>query len=117
MRDEMKKLIVIVWAIIFILGFVGCGNQTISRTRTIKTDLKTYYEMNNGTWECEGHAYKYRLEITGYMHNAAAESTFVYLSNIENISFEQAYKAAGLSSNMEDYFSVEDAILVEWITV
>jgi len=49
------------------------------------------------------------------MPNAAVDSTFVYLSNLESISFEQAWKAAGLSSNTADYFAVEDAILVDWV--
>ena len=47
------------------------------------------------------------------MPNAAVDSYFVYLSNIEEITFDQAYKAAGVSSNSEDYFSPEKAILVE----
>lgn len=70
--------------------------------------------MSDGTWECDGHTYKYRLEISGRMPNAAVDSTFVYLSNVDTITFEQAWKAAGLSSNSEDYFAVEDAVLVEW---
>ncbi len=76
-------------------------------------NIKTYYEMNDGTWMCDGIIYKYRLEIKGRMPNAAVDSTFVYLSNIEEISFEQAYKAAGVSSSTEDYFSPEEAVLVE----
>lgn len=75
--------------------------------------MKTYYEMNGGTWMCDNVVYKYRLEIKGRMPNAAADSTFVYLSNIEEISFEQAYKAAGVSRNSEEYFSPEEAVLVE----
>lgn len=47
------------------------------------------------------------------MHNASMDSTFVYLSNLEEISFEQAWKAAGFSSSMDDYFSIEDAVLVD----
>lgn len=112
----MKKLIVLVLAIACVFGLFGCGNQLPERTKTIKTDLKTYYEMSDGTWECDGHVYKYRLEIKGTMPNAQASSTFVYLSNIKNISFEQAYKAAGVSSNTEDYFSVVEAVLVDSIT-
>lgn len=46
------------------------------------------------------------------MNNAAKDSTFIYLSNIEDISFDQAWKAAGLSSNMDDYFDEKDAVLV-----
>ena len=38
---------------------------------------------------------------------------YEYLSNIEEIPFDQAYKSAGISSNSDDYFSPEEAILVE----
>ncbi len=76
-------------------------------------NLRTYREMPDGTWMCDGYTYQYRLEISGRMPNAAVDSTFVYLSNLEEISFEQAYLAAGLSSNLEDYFSPEEAVLVE----
>ena len=72
-----------------------------------------YYEMSDGTWQTDGHSYKYRLEITGRMNNAVKDSTFVYLSNIEEISFEQAWKSAGLSSNSDNYFDPEEAVLVE----
>ena len=50
------------------------------------------------------------------MQDASVDSTFVYLSNLEIITFEEAWKAAGFSSNTDDYFSTEDAVLVEWIT-
>ena len=72
-----------------------------------------YYRNDDGTWEYEGHIYQYRLEIGGRMPNAAVDTTFVYLSNLETITFEQAWKAAGFSSNTADYFTVEDAVLVE----
>ena len=69
--------------------------------------------MAAGTWMGDDVIYKYRLEIKGRMPNAADDSTFVYLSNIEEISFDKAYKAAGVSSSSEDYFSQEEAVLVE----
>ncbi len=75
--------------------------------------MKTYYEMTDGTWQTEDNSYKYKLEITGRMPNAAVDTTFVFLSNLESITFEQAWKAAGYSSNTNDYFAVEDAVLVE----
>lgn len=81
--------------------------------KEIEGSLRTYYQMSDGTWTCEGYEYQYRLEISGRMPNAAKDSTFVYLSNIEEISFEQAYLAAGISSNSEDYFSPEEALLVD----
>ena len=83
---------------------------------TVYGNLKTYYKNTNGTWQVDGRNYQYRLVITGRMNNAAVDSTFVYLSNLETITFDQAWKAAGLSSNKDDYFSVEDAVLVEWLS-
>lgn len=71
-----------------------------------------HYEMSDGTWKTENHTYKYRLEKTGRVHNAASDTTFVFLSNIENITFEQMWKAAGLSSNRNDYFDADVARFV-----
>ena len=82
---------------------------------TINGGLRTYYKNADGTWQWNDHTYQYRLEITGRMPNAAVDSTFVYLSNLKSISFARAWRAAGLSSSMEDYFSPEEAVLVEWI--
>ena len=82
---------------------------------TVFGRLKTYYKKANGTWQVDGRDYQYRLEINGRMHDAAMDSTFIYLSNLETITFEQAWKAAGLSSSTQDYFAVEDAVLVDWL--
>lgn len=71
-----------------------------------------YYEMSDGTWKTDDYTYKYRLEITGRMKNAEKDSTFVFLSNKKVITFEQAWKASGLSSHMDDYFKEEDAKFV-----
>ena len=95
------------------------GTSEESETTNVATkaavdgNMKTYYEMNDGTFMCDDYTYKYRLEISGRMPNAAADSTFVYLSNIEEIPFERAYMAAGVSSNTEDYFQPDEAVLVE----
>lgn len=89
------------------------GELMYSTVSAVDGNMKTYYEMNDGTWMCDNVIYKYRLEIKGRMPNAAVDSTFVYLSNLEEISFEQAYKAAGVSSDTNDYFSPEEAVLVE----
>ena len=89
------------------------GETTNATVKAVDGNMKTYYEMNDGTWMCDDVVYKNRLEISGRMPNAAKDSTFVYLSNIENISFERAYMAAGVSSNSDDYFSPTEAVLVE----
>ena len=113
---HMKKIVSFILITAFLLCLIGCGKQTPEQVKTIESDLKTYYELSDGSWECDGHIYKYRLEISGRMPNAAVDSTFVYLSNQETISFEQAYLAAGISSDLNDYFSVEDAVLVDMKT-
>ena len=78
--------------------------------------LLDYSENPDGTFEADGITYKYKLGISGRMPNASKDSFFVYLSNLENITFEQAWKAAGFSSISNDYFDVKDAVLVEWRT-
>lgn len=114
----MKKVALICAVIALILAMLaGCTqNKEPEVVDTITTEFATYYEMSDGTWQAEGHSYKYRLVISGRMPNAAADSTFVYLSNVESLPFERAYKAAGISSSKADYFDVEDAVLVDWTT-
>ena len=84
-----------------------------NQKEAIEGNMRTYYKKSDGTWECEGYTYRYCLEISGRMPGGAKDSTFTYLSNIEEITFEQAYMAAGVSSNSEDYFSPEEAVLVD----
>ncbi len=74
--------------------------------------MVTHYEMSDGTWKTDNYTYQYRLEISGRMNGAAKDSTYVFLSNTEDITFEQAWKASGLSSDMDDYFDEEEAKLV-----
>ncbi len=111
----MKKMAVCLVVAILITAFAGCAKET-SVSNTVEGNIRTYYEMSDGSWTCDGLPYKYRLEISGRMHDAAVDSTFVYLSNREEISFEQAWKASGLSSYSGDYFSQEDAVLVELLS-
>ena len=112
----MKKAAGLILTMAFLVCLISCGHQNPERMQTIQSEWKTYYKLSDGTWECDGHIYKYRLEISGTMPNAQGSSTFVYLSNVEEISFEQAFQAAGLSSNTADYFAVEEAVLVDWTT-
>ncbi|MBQ1501736.1 MAG: immunogenic protein [Firmicutes bacterium] len=108
----MKKVLATLLCILLAISVSGCSTKDPVKD-TIEGNMRTYCEMNDGTWTCDGYTYEYRLEISGRMPNAAKDSTFVYLSNIEEISFEQAYKAAGISSSSEDCFPPEKAVLVE----
>ena len=121
----MKRLAALILAIVCMLVFSGCKDsdksgkpdiKDLSIVETFNSDIATYYKMSDGSWQVNGQSYEYRLEISGRMPKAAVDSTFVYLSNIENITFEQAWKAAGFSSNTADYFSVDEAVLVEMQT-
>lgn len=108
----MKKIMLML-CILIAVSISGCSSKTPKPTNTIEGNMKTYSEMSDGTWQCDGHTYKYRLEISGRLNTAVKDSTYIYLSNIEDITFEQAWKASGLSSNMDDYFDVDEAVLVE----
>lgn len=121
----MKKMIRAALLILMILGLPGCSQKEASVVKSYEvTDSETafendelvtvvkYYEMSDGTWKTDDYTYRYRLEITGRMGGASKDTTFVFLSNIEEITFEQAWKASGLSSDMNDYFEPGDAKLV-----
>lgn len=127
---NMKKSIMTLVSILALLNFAGCTQK--EEAFIIKTYeatdanaaqecwdnnqtvvLTEYYELSDGTWKFEDIIYKYRLVISGRMGGAVKDSTFVYLSNIEEITFDQAWKAAGYSSSMDDYFAPEEAKLVE----
>ena len=108
----MKRIVLVLLSILLAVTFSGCAKKAAVK-KTIEGNMKTYCEMTDGTWMCDDHLYKYRLEVNGRMPNAAVDSSFVYLSNLEEITFDQAYKAAGISSNLDDYFSPEEAVLVE----
>ena len=95
------------------LCIVSCNNKPAEPIKTIDGNLKTYYEMSDGTWQFNGNTYKYRLEISGRMANAVKDTTYIYLSNIEEITFHKAMMASGLSSNTTDYFDIKDTVLVE----
>ena len=110
----MKKLMAMILVLSCVFGLFACGKETPKRVRTIEGNVRTYGQMNDGTWECDGYAYKYRLEIDGTLTGTVVGSTFVYLSNTENIQFEEAWMISALSSNIDDYFAVEDAVLVDW---
>lgn len=132
----MKTTVRIMLTILMVLCLVGCSQKESSvepaaELSVVKTydvtaselseeyfendklvTLVKHYEMSDGTWKTDDYSYQYRLEITGRMNNADKDSTYVILSNTKDITFEQAWKASGLSSNMDDYFEEEDAKIV-----
>lgn len=108
----MKKLTVIFLCLLLASVTLGCGKKNGIRA-AYAGNINTYCEMKDGTWSCNDRSYEYRLERRGRLPTAECDSVFVYLSNLPDISFEQAAKASGLSSDTADYFAAEDAVLVE----
>jgi hypothetical protein len=76
---------------------------------------RTYYRLRDGRWKADGKIYQYRHKLVGTLPNATQESTFVYLSNLETISFEQAWRGSGFYPNIEDCFTLEEAVLVDFV--
>ncbi len=74
--------------------------------------MKTYYEMEDGTWNCEGTVYQLRLELRGRMPNAVKDSMFVVLTNNAELTFEAVSKSM-YSSLFEDTKIMEGSVLVE----
>ena len=109
------KLLISLLLVLALLLLAGCTDEPKVK-ETFNSSFRTYTQMSDGTWQCEGYTYKHRLEISGRMPNAAADSTFASVSNLDELPFERAYMAAGLSSSSDDYFSPEDAILVDLMT-
>ena len=107
---KKRSLLAVLLCLLFVLG--GCGHTNDVKD-TVTGSMKTYYEMADGTWLCDNLPYEYRLEIKGRLNSAACDSVYVYLSNKPEITFEEAWKASGLSSNTDDYFPIEEAVLVE----
>lgn len=123
----MRKIAAILLTVMLI-SLAGCSQKEASVVKVYEmTDSETieesvenneivtivkYYEMSDGTWETDDYTYQYRVEVTGRMNNAAKDSMFVFLSNTKDITFDQAWKASGLSSNTDDYFKEEETKLV-----
>ncbi len=73
---------------------------------------KEHCRTEDGIWMAGGLEYQYRLEISGRMNNAVKDTTYIVLSNRKDITFDETWKASGLSSLTTDYFKPADAVIV-----
>lgn len=109
----MRKILV---ALVFcVLLFTGCGKSDIAKTYNQSEKdgiLMTYYEMNDGTWQCDDNIYQFRLELAGRMPNAKSGSSYVVLTDNENLTFEDVAKSL-YSSSLEDSKIMDGSIIVE----
>ena len=98
----MKKLIAMIGLLTVLLA--GCGKNDIAKVyEKSESDgiVATYYEMNDGTWQCDDRTYQFRLELTGRMPNAESDSYYVVLTDNEDLTFEDVSKSL-YSSLLED---------------
>ena len=65
----MKRIRCFAAVFCLLLLLAGCAGEPKVK-RTIE-GMKTYAEMTDGTWTCDGRSYAYRLEIRGRLHSAA----------------------------------------------
>ena len=118
---KRRVIAVVVLAALFCLLLCACGTkadgETDGESFTIEANdsgvLKTYsYSAQLRCYSCDGMKYTYLLTLSGRMPNAAKDSTFVVLSNTQDITFEQTYRQF-ISSDTEDFFAPKDAVVVE----
>lgn len=108
-----KKLFAI--GILSLSLIMGCGKNGVATSYNISEQdgvIKTYYEMNDGTWKCGNITYKYRLELTGRIPNAVQDSDYVILTNNDELTFTDVWKSQ-YSSSLDDTKIMEGSIIVE----
>lgn len=84
--------------------------------------MHTYHKLSDGTWsvdildaetgDVEALRYLYRIVLHDTMPNAEVDSNYIILSNRNDITFHEAFMASGISSNMNDYFTRDEAVFV-----
>ena len=79
----------------------GCSASNVVKTYESGQDnvMVTYQELKDGTWKREDTVYQYRLELTGTLPNAQADSHYVVLSQREDVT----HLPGGLSGTGEQY--------------
>lgn len=107
----MRKQWLVGLAVSLVL-LAGCSASNVVKTYDSGQDgvMVTYQELKDGTWQCEDTVYPYRLELTGRQRLAVQDSTFVVLSQREDVTFEevsQALVSSIASLDPVDYVLVE----------
>lgn len=74
-------------------------------------NLIRYYELSDGKWCTDNYTYDHRLVLTGRLPSAVKDSTFVVLSNRNDITFEMA-AAELFSSDLNAQFNEEETVLI-----
>lgn len=76
-------------------------------------DLGNPIPHEDGSWEENGLSYSSNIELTGSIPGTEGNATFTVLTNRDDITFEDAWKASGLSSDTTEFFDPKDAVIVK----
>ena len=105
----MKKISAV---IILALAMTACGTGGTKAVNTYEAELGSnviveYSEMKDGTWQSGEETYAKRVELTGKNEGEDTETTYVVLTNNENITFEE------VSASVVNATDLPDAVVVE----
>lgn len=113
-KGKVNNMLLVI-TILFIFFLMGCAEKANIITYNASEEdhiLKTYYEMEDGTWKCDDVSYKYRLELTGRMLNAEQDSYYVVLTDNNNLTFEDVSKSL-YGSLIKDSEIMRGSVMVE----
>ena len=68
----LKRIVLTLFSIVFAMMIGGCVKTTAVKN-TIEGNMRTYYEMTDGTWMCDDHLYRHRLEIQNQARSTGRE--------------------------------------------
>ena len=105
----MKKHLVAVLGMVFVLMIVGCGTST-NETESSYTELSVDYTTNkDGTYTCRGYNFKYKIEVSGI--EGESQVTFVVLTNNTETRFEDVSYSLKRSDTIT---GVPEFIILGW---
>jgi|GEM_PF-6806696 len=89
----MKKITMTLGILILLITLTACNIQ------------------NSSYKDPEGNEYKYKLELTGTLHNASNESKYIILTNDNTLTFDKVSKSI-YSSNSKDSDGIDYYLLL-----
>lgn len=114
-KKKKSPFLLVLVALIFLLAGCGSNKDGIKTTYEAAENgpTYTYYEMEDGTWQCKDKTYSYRLILTGRMHSAEKDSTFVVLTDDSKMTFEEVANALYSSDSSVVENLEKKAVVVE----
>ena len=104
----MKRIVLVLLSILMAVTFSGRSKKAAVK-KTIEGNMKIYCEMTDGTWMCDDHLYKYRIEMNGRKFST---------KNTYKVAFN-SYMASTIDVKSEDEgvstFMTSEEMLIEFL--